>query len=190
MNDVLPKPFTKEGLLHVLDKHLAHLKKSNPHGLELAGTMSAPPVQPLSHHHSSATASIKTDDNSPAKSPATASNWNSPSQVPGVSPAGSGMTEDYINSAGIAPPHYGMPGGPVSAPMPTTPGIPGMAGYNPAAGQLRPGPPNIGPVPPTAQHRRQISEISGGADDSAAKRLQQPGMYQPVPMQAHMAQRR
>ena len=28
MNDVLPKPFTKEGLLSMLEKHLSHLKKS------------------------------------------------------------------------------------------------------------------------------------------------------------------
>lgn len=27
MNDVLPKPFTKEGLMAVLDRNLGHLKK-------------------------------------------------------------------------------------------------------------------------------------------------------------------
>ena len=27
MSDILPKPFTKEGLLHLLEKHLNHLKK-------------------------------------------------------------------------------------------------------------------------------------------------------------------
>jgi hypothetical protein len=27
MNDVLPKPFTKEGMLRTLEKHLAHLKR-------------------------------------------------------------------------------------------------------------------------------------------------------------------
>ena len=27
MNDVLPKPFTKEGLLNLLEKHLGHLKE-------------------------------------------------------------------------------------------------------------------------------------------------------------------
>ena len=31
MNDVLPKPFTKEGLLHMLEKHLPHLKKPVSH---------------------------------------------------------------------------------------------------------------------------------------------------------------
>src|ERR1700753_791560 len=99
MNDVLPKPFTKEGLLAMLEKHLAHLKKHGIHGTDVtaAGGMPAPPVQPLHAPHSSATGSIKTDDNSPAKSPATASNWNSPNQLPGVSPSGSGMTDDYMN---------------------------------------------------------------------------------------------
>jgi osomolarity two-component system response regulator SKN7 len=30
MNDVLPKPFTKEGLLNLLEKHLGHLKEQKP----------------------------------------------------------------------------------------------------------------------------------------------------------------
>ncbi|KAH0548542.1 hypothetical protein GP486_007914 [Trichoglossum hirsutum] len=30
MNDVLPKPFTKEGLLNLLEKHLSHLKEKPP----------------------------------------------------------------------------------------------------------------------------------------------------------------
>jgi hypothetical protein len=30
MNDVLPKPFTKEGLLTLLEKHLGHLKEQKP----------------------------------------------------------------------------------------------------------------------------------------------------------------
>jgi len=35
MNDVLPKPFTKEGLLSMLEKHLGHLKKHSQQTLEL-----------------------------------------------------------------------------------------------------------------------------------------------------------
>ncbi|KAF2101616.1 hypothetical protein NA57DRAFT_64354 [Rhizodiscina lignyota] len=154
MNDVLPKPFTKEGLLMMLEKHLAHLKKPGalptaiaPHadmGAVGASHMPAPPVQPLNHPHAPANQSMK-DDNSPSKSPATGttgSNWNSPNQVPGVSPAGSAMTDEYMGAPpsmqaqhpgpgmGNASHSYGMPGG-MNAGMPTTPGVPppGAMGY-------------------------------------------------------------
>lgn len=76
MNDVLPKPFTKEGLLTMLEKHLGHLKKMQD-GIEIPHGASAMP-------QSSATQSLK-DEGSPAPSISTISNWNSPSQF-GVSP--------------------------------------------------------------------------------------------------------
>ena len=85
MNDVLPKPFTKEGLLNMLEKHLGHLKKM-PDGLEMmptASTMHAPP-------------SLK-DETSPANSPSTVSHWNSPNQFQGISPSG---TNPYVPPVG------------------------------------------------------------------------------------------
>ena len=194
MNDVLPKPFTKEGLLLMLEKHLAHLKKPNSMPGAMAphpdmSHMPAPPVQPLSlNPHSSANPSIKDSDNSPSKSPATgttASNWSSPNQIPGVSPAGSAMTDEYMGGPTLAQPHPGAVmanAGPpfgMAAGMPTTPGIPphgATLGYAPVS-QPRPVQTHMGLG---AQHRRQISDISGGAEDSAAKRQQ---MYAPQALQ-------
>lgn len=195
----------------MLEKHLAHLKKPGnipaglpPHpdmGVAGATHMPAPPVQPLTHPHSSATHSIK-DDNSPAKSPATgttASNWNSPNQIPGVSPSGSAMTDEYVPGAppaGLHPQHpgagmanaghaYGMPGG-MTAGLPTTPGIvpPGSMGYT-VAPQGRPGQPVQHPMQGAlaggGQHRRQISDISGGAEEHGNAKRQQ--LYAPQPIQ-------
>lgn len=135
MNDVLPKPFTKEGLLAMLEKHLQHLKKQ-PVGLD-----HMPP--PLN----SAKRSLKSED-SPATSPATASNWNSPNQLVGGSPGGNGLADDpYIGSAPYVQP--GMPIGQVYATAP-----PGALAMPP-----RPGPPMVG-----APQRRGIADISGGPE--------------------------
>jgi osomolarity two-component system response regulator SKN7 len=159
MNDVLPKPFTKEGLLHMLEKHLAHLKKPGHGGIE---AMVPPPNQ-------STRQSLK-DEESPAKSPATTSNWNSPNQVPGVSPVASSATDEYMSS------NQGHPG--LYAVQSHTQGS-----------QLSPGfsaPPGMQMPPRQAQgHRRQISDISGGGDDGGqpAKRP----MYVPPVMQHPMS---
>lgn len=90
MNDVLPKPFTKEGLMSMLDKHLGHLKRPSP--------SDAP--------HSSARPSIKDENDTPGKSPSTLStNWNSPAHMSGVSPVASSVGDQYI------PTTYGVDGG-------------------------------------------------------------------------------
>jgi osomolarity two-component system response regulator SKN7 len=174
MNDVLPKPFTKEGLLHMLEKHLAHLKQPT-HGLDMV-----PPPSAGLHPGASNRTSLK-EEESPAKSPATGSTWNSPAQVPGVSPVASTHGgDDY------GPPHHQMqhqhPGMyAVQNPMQM-----GGGGY----GQQQQGP-GGGLVPGARQvsggHRRQISDISGGVapqdDGGQAKRQQMypPGMQQGVP---------
>jgi osomolarity two-component system response regulator SKN7 len=137
MNDVLPKPFTKEGLLHMLEKHLVHLKKNAPH----ADTMVAP--QPLA-----VTRQVLKEEESPSKSPGTASNWNSPNQIPGVSPVGS---EEYMHAATYAHP---------------------LQGYN-TASQLDIQRQQQAAAAAAAGHRRQISNISGGEDlTNPAKRQQ------------------
>jgi osomolarity two-component system response regulator SKN7 len=157
MNDVLPKPFTKEGLLHMLEKHLAHLKKPVSH---MDGAMVAP--QPLA-----STRQILKEEESPAKSPATAS-WNSPNPVPGVSPVATGMSEEYLHAVHANPAAYAVQG---------VPGMPqGNVPYNTS--------PQI-PIPVHAQqqagHRRQISDISGGENmNNPAKRQQ---MYANAPLQ-------
>lgn len=89
MNDVLPKPFTKEGLMAMLDKHLGHLKRPSPSD-----------AQP-----SSARPSIKDENDTPGKSPSTLStNWNSPAHMSGVSPVANNVGEQYV------PTTYGMDG--------------------------------------------------------------------------------
>lgn len=152
MNDVLPKPFTKEGLLSMLEKHLTHLKKQPP-GLEVM----PPPLN-------SAKRSLKSED-SPATSPATGSTWNSPNQLTGVSPSTSNLPDDaYMTQP------YGsasMQPGPqhVYAPQPGPPGNLVMPPH-------QRGPPMAG-----APQRRGINEISGGPEMQDAKRP----MYAPPP---------
>lgn len=77
MNDVLPKPFTKEGLLNMLEKHLGHLKKPDYDMIpQTAATLA----------QNSTGASAK-DESSPGQSPSTMSNWHSPGQFTGISPS-------------------------------------------------------------------------------------------------------
>ena len=154
----------------MLEKHLGHLKK-NGAGIE----MGAPPPPP---GVVSAKRSFKSED-SPVTSPATASNWNSPGGLTGVSPAASNHTADdpYMhavhNNAG--PPPYGIqPGitpGPHQAPM-----------YNTSPGGPMSAPPRQALPPGLPPHRRGPSEMSGGPPEmSDAKRHQ---MYAPGPPQA------
>lgn len=148
MNDVLPKPFTKEGLLNMLEKHLSHLKKQAP-GLD---PMGAPPA-PMSR----ATRSLKTED-SPATSPATTNNWDSPNNMSGVSPA---------SNHAETPNMYGMSSGATTY----APGMQPAPMYNMA-------PMGVPRQPQPPPQRRNINEISGGAPDygGEAKRQQ---MYAP-----------
>ncbi|KAJ1501753.1 kinase-regulated stress-responsive transcription factor skn7 [Coelomomyces lativittatus] len=154
MNDVLPKPFTKEGLLQMLEKHLVHLKKPGSQ----VEPMVAP--QPLA-----TTRQVLKEEESPAKSPATTSNWNSPNQVPGVSPVGS---DEYMQAVQGHPGAYGV--NPMQQNM----------GYG-ASQQLQM---QQRQQQQAAGHRRQLSDISGGDDmNNPAKRQQQ--MYG-GPMQQHL----
>ena len=138
MNDVLPKPFTKEGLLNMLEKHLGHLKHL-PDGME--------PMAPhtgSSIHQTSSGQSLK-DESSPAQSPSTISNWQSPGQFTGISPTHA------------APPHQFM--------QPMHPGY----SQDPSPVQYQPPHTPLG-APRQMQHRRQISEIGGDDVSSDSKR--------------------
>ena len=130
MNDVLPKPFTKEGLLQMLEKHLGHLKKL-PEGME---AMMHHPTPTMAQ--GSATESLK-DESSPNQSPSTISNWQSPGQFPGVSPTNHNAPHQFMQ-----PMHpqaaYGMDQSPVHYQPPHTP---------------------LG-APQQTPHRRQISELA------------------------------
>jgi osomolarity two-component system response regulator SKN7 len=171
MNDVLPKPFTKEGLLHMLEKHLAHLKNPAHGAME---TMVPPHVQAL--NAGSTRQSLK-DEESPAKSPATTSNWNSPNQVPGVSPVASTSTtyEEHANMSQGHPAMYA-----VQNPMQVNPMSQGYMSNNPATQMQMQQRQN--------QHRRQISDISGG--DEASNNAKRQQMYPPMQQHPQQIQRR
>jgi osomolarity two-component system response regulator SKN7 len=167
MNDVLPKPFTKEGLLHMLEKHLVHLKKP----INQSDAMAAPqPVQ-------IARQLVLKEEDSPAKSPQTVSNWNSPSQMPGVSPVGSAVPDDFAQAMQGQPVQH--PGAYGVNPMQSS------MGYSTSPHMQMQGRPQQPQQP--AGHRRQVSEMSGGDDlNNPAKRQQMyaPQMQQPMgPMQ-------
>ena len=78
MNDVLPKPFTRDGLLSMLEKHLGHLKQL-PDGMDPMAPHAGSSIPQSSTGHS-----LK-DESSPTQSPSTISNWQSPGSF-GISP--------------------------------------------------------------------------------------------------------
>jgi osomolarity two-component system response regulator SKN7 len=178
MNDVLPKPFTKEGLLQMLEKHLAHLKKPVAH----VDGMVAP--QPLA-----ATRQVLKEEESPVKSPATASNWNSPNQITGVSPVTSNVTDEYMQAVQghpAHPTHPAHPAHPAHSAHPTHPAHPGAYAVNPMQANIgySTSPQIAMQSRAQAGHRRQISDISGGDDmNNPAKRQQVYGApLQPQPL--------
>jgi osomolarity two-component system response regulator SKN7 len=88
MNDVLPKPFTKEGMLRTLEKHLAQFKKNYipPQQVPQADHFGTPNTPlGLNMGHMSATQSLK-EEPSPGKSGSPTSSWHSPQQM-GNSPS-------------------------------------------------------------------------------------------------------
>ena len=150
MNDVLPKPFTKEGLLNMLEKHLGHLKKL-PDGMEHTPHLGGPSMAQGSAGHS-----LK-DETSPSQSPSLSSNWQSPGQFPGISPTGAAPSHQYIHS--MHPGSYSQEQSPVQ--------------YQPPHNALSGGPPR------PMQHRRQISEIGVdelGSNDPKRQRMYEQNM--------------
>jgi osomolarity two-component system response regulator SKN7 len=147
MNDVLPKPFTKEGLLNMLEKHLGHLKKPDQYAM-------VPPPPVGMPHGPAGHGSIK-DEASPGQSPSNMSQWNSPTNFTGISPAGSGAPYQM----GQAPP-YGIDQGSMQYASPTTP--------------IGPGPPGPRQVP---THRRQVSDMTGGSVDDIGNEPKRPRIY-------------
>ncbi|KAI0594207.1 HSF-type DNA-binding-domain-containing protein [Biscogniauxia sp. FL1348] len=100
MRDVLAKPFTKEGMIGKLRKHLAHFLRNPPPEAMMDpmysnGGLGQPPTPgayanqgmgqlgPLSATSSGAVGKF---DTTPIQSPATSSSWHSPSQLPHASP--------------------------------------------------------------------------------------------------------
>jgi osomolarity two-component system, response regulator SKN7 len=168
MNDVLPKPFTKEGMLRSLEKHLPQFKKNaqqfppgqmpHPGGFVTPTTAHAP--LGLNMGQLSAAQSLK-DETSPGKSPATASSWHSPNQqLPGASPVGSAppnfMQQQPMGDNrqyNMTPTHQ--------HPQSSFPPV-----QNPAMG-----------APRSAPHRRVISDMTGPTPDDHSEKRQR--MYPP-----------
>ena len=159
MNDVLPKPFTKEGMLRTLEKHLAHFKKDYIHpqqGGHPDNFANSNPSLNINMSHTSATHSLK-EEPSPAKSgsPSTSS-WHSPSTV-GTSPTqqtNQGYVQMQTNPGGqymMTPTHSSAGAGYLTQP-------PGSAMPMPAP-TARPG-----------QHRRTISELGMSTEETPEKR--------------------
>lgn len=170
MNDVLPKPFTKEGMLRSLEKHLPQFKKnpaypSTPQMPHPGGFVTTNPIHPplgLNMGQLSTSHSLK-DETSPGKSPATVTSWQSPSQqqLPGQSPVG-GPPQGYMQQP-IDSRHYAM-----------TPS------HSPSS-FLPPQNPGMG-APRSAAHRRVMSDMTGGAPDGHQMDKRQ-RMYPPQPPQ-------
>lgn len=137
MNDVLAKPFTRQSLLGILDKHLGHLKPMQAMDASQAG-----PVGVMAQ--SSAGQSVK-EENSPGQSPgATMTNWQSPGQFQGMSPLNPNVTNQFMHPASAAHTPFALDqNGAVQF-------APPLGVMNPAAGR------------PT--HRRQVSDMSSAAD--------------------------
>jgi osomolarity two-component system response regulator SKN7 len=168
MNDVLPKPFTKDGMLRCLEKHLPQFKKNaqfpnqgqmqHPGGFVTPNATQAP--LGLNMGQLSATHSLK-DETSPGKSPQTATSWHSPNQLPGQSPIGN-APQNYMQQPMGDNRQYTM-----------TPTHPHPQSAYP--------PPQNAPLgaPRGTPHRRVMSDMTGGAgaDDHPEKR--QRTMYPP-----------
>ncbi|KAG4026306.1 hypothetical protein MFRU_042g00350 [Monilinia fructicola] len=179
MNDVLPKPFTKEGMMKALEKHLAHFRKKAPTlGFSSPRQMSHPGgfVTPGQSHtpiglnmgQLTATQSI-VDDASSGKSPQTATSWQSPVQLPGGSPVVTSAPGSYMQptmqSNGMRDPSYSV--------TPTHPHP--QSGFPPSISSLN------NQRPP---HRRGISDLSaastpdGNPDPKRQRMYAQPGNFQ------------
>lgn len=157
MNDVLPKPFTKEGMLRTLEKHLSQFKKGfvAPQTAQHAGvfptsTSGGPLNITMSH-------SLK-DEASPGRSPA--SSWNSPNQMTNQSPVTS--NHSFVQT---------MAGNGAFAMPPMTP-------THPHAHASFSGQSSVLQAPRQGAHRRVMSDMSEmpSQDDHPEKRQR---MYPP-----------
>jgi osomolarity two-component system response regulator SKN7 len=165
MNDVLPKPFTKEGMLRALEKHLPQFRKNAAPTLQMShpGGYNAPPAThaPLGLNMGQLSAAASIKDESPGKSPATASSWHSPSQLPGPSPIGA--PSGYMQQSMADNRQYNMTPTHAYSQQPTFP----TPSQNPAMGGPR-----------AAPHRRGLSDMtSGGPDEHPDVKRQR--MYPP-----------
>lgn len=161
MADVLPKPFTKDGMLRALEKHLPQFRKnarfppgSGPMQQNAFVTGAQAPLG-LNMAQLSAASAIK--EESPGKpSPASATWQPSPNQIPGSSP---------INPQGYMQPNAAYALTPTHANHP----------------QFPPNPQMTVPRGPPQQHRRVMSDMTGGPEPSEHPDVKRQRMYAPPP---------
>jgi osomolarity two-component system, response regulator SKN7 len=91
MNGLLPKPFTKDGLLRTLDRFLAHFKKDYQPPQQSSDSYAS---LGLNAQQTSTAHSFK-DEPSPGKSSSTSS-WHSPTQMTNSSPAGTASQNAFL----------------------------------------------------------------------------------------------
>jgi osomolarity two-component system, response regulator SKN7 len=155
MNDVLPKPFTKEGMLRTLEKHLAHFKRDYvpPQHAQHQDQFGNPNLN-INMSHIPATHSLK-EEPSPAKSGSpSASSWNSPNTM-GTSPTQQ-SNQGYVQMQSSQGTQYMM--------TPTHGNVGG--GYQ----TQPPAPAMSGPGGRSGGHRRGISEIGVNPEEEPEKR--------------------
>lgn len=161
MNDVLPKPFTKEGMLRTLEKHLAHFKKDYvpPQQAQNSDQFGNPNLN-INISHIPTTHGLK-EESSPAKSgsPSTSS-WNSPNTM-GTSPTQQ-SNQGYVQMHGNQGTQYMM--------TPTQGNVGG--GYQTQAAA----PTMAAPSGRSGAQRRGISEIGVSSEETPEKRQR---MYPP-----------
>ncbi|OQD74685.1 hypothetical protein PENDEC_c010G03989 [Penicillium decumbens] len=165
MDDVLPKPFTRKSLLDMLEKHLVHLKTMQQ------GIEAPPSAAAVTMAQTSASQSIK-EDSSPGQSPAgSMNNWQSPGPFQGmqtVPPTMPAVPGQYV-PATATPASYTVDQNGVQFPAPSI--------AVPSTG-----------APARPPHRRQMSDMTGAADNPNMPKRQR--MYpQPQPMMAVQAGR-
>lgn len=130
MRDVLAKPFTKEGMIGKLKKHLTSFLRNPPPDAVMDqmyqnGGATQPPTPgpfsnpamslPLSAASSSGVAKF---DTTPIHSPSTSASWHSPGQMQHASP-NLGQGPDYLNT-GNGPQMVITPGGSQRPPYSST----------------------------------------------------------------------
>lgn len=127
MNDILAKPFTKDGMVKILKKYCGHMLKNpeaHAHELESNGTpapfSSGPSASTPTFALSASNMKLET---TPTNSPATSTSWHSPStMMQQASPnleAGGYMTTAGVHVTAAGPQMSQMvkaPGGPMQAP--------------------------------------------------------------------------
>lgn len=121
MRDVLAKPFTKDGMIGKLRRHLASFLRNPPQDSMIDpmypnGSATQPPTPgPYSNQNmgqlaGGASAGVGKFETTPIQSPATSTSWNSPSQLPQPSPTITHEQGGYL-AAGSGTPMGLTPGG-------------------------------------------------------------------------------